>query len=151
MPRYIHSHSLVPWEWLCHATIYQSPVSRCMGVLISCHDISIPSVKLRGGDFIMPRYIHPLCLVVWEWLDIMQWHIFTPHTKFRVDYDMALYFHPDKISWGGVTSWHYIFTPHNIRWGVIKSWRHIFTPQEPGTGRWLYLDIFTPYIFDSAD
>ena len=61
VPRYIHYHSLVPWEWLYRATIYPPPLSSSMGwlyratifppplsssmgVIISCHDISIPTL-----------------------------------------------------------------------------------------------------------
>ena len=66
VPRYIHPHSLVPWEWLYRATIYPPPLSSSMGVIISCHDISTPTLSLHGSDYIVPRYIHPHSLVPWE-------------------------------------------------------------------------------------
>ena len=44
VPPYIHPHSLVPWESSYHATIYPPPLSRSMGVIISCHDIYTPTL-----------------------------------------------------------------------------------------------------------
>ena len=130
MPRYIHPHSLVPWEWLYHATIYPPPLSSSMGVIISCHDISTPLSSCMGMTMII----------------IMLWCIYTPHKIW--DWLWGHYtFTPDKIWWGGEyivmsychsqhylegdiifspltifsegvnISWHYIFTPGNIWWG----------------------------------
>ena len=68
MPRYIHPLSLVPFEWLHHATTYPPLLSSSMGVIVSCHDISTPTLLFHGSDYIMPRYIHPHSLVPFEWL-----------------------------------------------------------------------------------
>ena len=42
--RYIHSHSLVPWDWLYHDTMYPPPLSSSMGVIMSYHDIFTPTL-----------------------------------------------------------------------------------------------------------
>ena len=75
---YIHPHSLVPWEWLYHAKIYPPPLSSSMGEIISCHDISTPTLYFHGSDYIMPQYIHPHSLVPWEWLYYAT--IYQPHS-----------------------------------------------------------------------
>ena len=129
MPRYIHPHSLVPWEWLYHTTIYPPPLSRSMGVIISCHDISTPTLQFHGSYYIMPRYIHPHSLVPREWLYhatiyppplsssmgvIISYHdISTPTLSFHgSDYIMPRYIHPPlSSSMGVIISCHDISTP----------------------------------------
>ena len=59
MPRYIHPHSLVRWEWLYHATIYPPPLSSSMGVIISCHDISTLTMRVIISCPTPTRHPHP--------------------------------------------------------------------------------------------
>ena len=146
MPWYIQPYSLVPWEWLYYAmiysphclipqewlyyaTIYPPPLSSSTGVIILCHDISTPILKLHGSDYITPRYIHPHSLVPREWL-----------------YHATIYPPPLSSSMGVIMSCHDISTPtlkfhgtgNNILCNtmstplsscVTRSWSwHIFTP-----------------------
>ena len=146
MPQYTHPHSLVPWEWLYHATIYPPPLSSSMGVIISSHDIStlthmiIRTLYFHSQENLMMGWIYRNVifhsqphLEGWLYRDI----IFSPLTIFSegVEYIMTLYFHSWQYlvrGWfyrdiifslltifgeGVNISWHYIFTPENIWWG----------------------------------
>ena len=125
MPRYIHPHSLVPWEWLYHATIYPPPLSssRSEGV-IPWHCVFIPHNILWGGDYIVTLYFHSWQYLVRGWLyrDL----IFSLLTIFGE---------------GVIISWPYIFTPDNIWWGgdyivtlYFHSWQYLVRG-------WLYRDL----------
>ena len=94
VPRYIHPHSLAPREWLYRAMKYPPPLSSSMGVIISCHDISTPTLSLHGSDCIVPRYIHPHSLVPWE-----------------SSYHATIYPPPLSRSMGVIISCHDISTP----------------------------------------
>ena len=115
MPRYIHPHSLVPREWLYHATIYPPPLSSSTGVIISCHDISTPILKFHGSDYIVSRYIHPHSLVPREWL-----------------YHATIYIHPHSLV---PREWLYharIYPPPlSSSMGVIISCQDISPPPPP--------------------
>ena len=142
MPRYIHSHTLVPWELLYHATIYPLPHSSSMGVIISCHDISTPTFYFHGSYYIKPRYIHP-----------------HPHVGLII---RTLYFHSgENLMRGWINrdiispltifseevniSWHYIFTPDNIWWGGEYIVTLYFHPWQYLVRGWIYRDIiFSP-------
>ena len=118
MPQYIHSHSLVPQEWLYHARIYLPPLSTSREVIISCHDISTPTLYFHGSDYIMPRYIHPHSIVPREWL-----------------YHATIYPPPLASCMEVIISCHNIFTPHAI---VPQEWLYhatIYpTPLSSSTG-----------------
>ena len=121
MPRYIHPHSLVPREWLYHATIYPPPLFSSKGVIISSHDTSTPTQT-------------------WDWL----WghYIFTPEKIWWGGENIVMsVFHSQQYLEGMIISWHYIFTPGNIWWGgdcivtlFFHSWQYLVRG-------WLYRDI----------
>ena len=134
MPRYIHPHSLVPREWLYHAMIYQPPLSSSMGVIISCHDTSTPTLKFHGSDYVVPRYIHPHSQVPWEWLcratiyppplsSSMGLEVIYYATVCKLlclvvsqDHDLDIFSLLTIFGEGVIISWKYILTPNNI-WG----------------------------------
>ena len=125
-------HSLVPWEWLYHATIYPNPLFSSMRLIISCHDISIPTLQFYGSDYIMPRYIHRHSLVPWEWL----YHatIYPPHSL---------------VPW----EWLYnatIYPPHSL---VPCEWLYhatIYPPHSLVPWEWLYHATIYPPPFSSS-
>ena len=127
MPRYIHPHSLVPWEWFYRATIYPPPLSSSRGeVVIPWHCILIPHNIWRGGDYIMTLYFHSWQHLVRGWLH----HniIFSVLTIFGGgDYIMTLYFH----SWQYLVRGDYIMTLYFHSWQyLVKGWLYhdlIFT------------------------
>ena len=166
MPRYIQPHSLVPWEWLYHATIYPPPLSSSMGAIITCLSISTPLSSCMGitimiimpwlythssqnlGLIIRTLYFHSQQNLMRGWIYCNV--IFSFPTIFGGShYIVTLYFH----SWQYlVRVWLYrniIFSPltifgRGVGWGVIL-WHHIFTPDNIGEGviiSWHY--IFTP-------
>ena len=150
-------HSLVPWEWF-YALIYPPPLSSFMGVIISCHDISTPTLYFLGSDYIMPQYIHPHSLGPWEllynatiyppplsssmWVIALCDSISTPLCSCMGITLMII------MPWCISTShkildwlwWHYLFTPDKIWWGGEYIVNHIFIPDNIWRG-WLYPDI----------
>ena len=125
MPRYIHPHSLVPWEWLYHAKIYPSLLSSSMGVIISCHSVSTPLSGCMGMTIMIT----------------ITWCISTLH-KFGIDYnDTILYFHSRQnlMRW-----WIYrnvIFSFPTIFGGGHYIVTLYFHPWQYLVRRWLYSDI----------
>ena len=143
MPRYIHPHSLVLWEWLYRGMIYPPPLSssRSEGV-IPWHCIFIPHNIWWGGDYIVTYFHSPQYLVRgWLYRDL----IFSLLTIFGEGVIISWHFHSSQYLMRG---WLYrdIFTADNIWWGgwlycdlifslltifgegVIISWPYIFTP-----------------------
>ena len=157
MPRYIHPHSLVPWERLYHASVYQTLIIFSSltifgeGVIISWHHIFIPDdigevVIISwhyiftpdniwwGGDYIVTLYFH-------SWQHLV-----------RGDYIVTLYFHSWKYlvrgwllsyfhSWRYLMRSDYIVTLHYHSWHYPRIWHW----------RWLYLTIFTIQIWLCSD
>ena len=138
MPRYIHPHFLVLWEWLYQATIYPPPPTH--GIDYKDIIFSLPRKLMRGwiyrnvilsfptifggGDYIVTLYFNPWqCLVRgWIYCDI----IFSLLTI---------------ISEGVNISWHYIFTPDNIWWGGDYIVTLYFYPWQYLVRGWIYRDI----------
>ena len=158
MPRYIHHDSLVPWDWLYHATIYPPQLSSSIGVITLSRSISTPLSNCMGMLIML----------------IMPWCISTPHKNLGLiimtlyfhcwqylvkgDYIVALYFHSWQylvrgwlyrdiifslltIFGEGVIISYYIFIPDNIWWGgdyivtlYFHSWQYLVRG-------WLYRDI----------
>ena len=124
------------------------------GVIISWHDIFTPDNIWWGGDYSVTLYFHSWQYMVRGWLygDI----IFSLLTIF--DEGVIILWHytftPDNIWWGGdYISWHYIFTPDNIWWGgdyIVTLYFHSWHSPRIWHWRWLYLNIFTIQIWDSA-
>ena len=138
MPRYIHPHSLVPWERLYQAMIYPHPPTHGIdykdiifslprksddGWIYRNVIFSFPTI-FGGGDDIVTLYFHPWQYLVREWIyrDI----IFSLLTIFGEGVNI---------------SWHYIFTPDNIWCGgdyivtlYFHSWQYLVRG-------WLYRDI----------
>ena len=161
MPRYIHPHSLVPWELLYHATIYPPPLSSSMGVIISSHDTSTPT---HTWDWYIYIYIYKdiifsLLAIFGEGV-IISWHyIFTPNNIWRGWLYREIIFSLLKIfgqGWlyrdiifsllaifgeGVIILWHYIFTADNI-WSrgdyIVTPYFHSWQYLVRG---WLYCDI----------
>ena len=138
MVRYIHPHSLVPWEWLYHGTIYPPPLFSSMGVIISWYDISTPLFSSMGviiswydkkfngwGDDTMTFYFHYPQYLIRGWLYC------------------DIYSFPTIFGEGVIISRHYIFTPDNIWWGGDYSLTSYFRfPQYLGcVCVWLYRDL----------
>ena len=145
MPRYIHPHSQVPWEWLYRATIYPPPLSSSMGL----------------GVIYYATVCQLLCLVVWQDHDldifslltiigegvIISWkYILTPNNIWGVgNYIMTLFLHFWQY-WGGdvIISWHYVFTLDNIWGGGDYIVALHFHPWQCLGGGWLYRGIIFP-------
>ena len=152
MPRYIHPHSLVPQEWLYHATIYPPPLSSSMGVIMLCHDISTPTLKFHGtgSNILCNSMSTPLSsCVTRSW----SWHIFTPDNIWGGgDYIAKIYSYSQQYLI--IISWHYFFTSDNIRRGCdcivtlcFHSWQYFFWGvQYLGGGGW-GCDYICHYIF----
>ena len=131
MPRYIHPHSLVPWEWLYRDTIshpwqylvrgwlYRDIIFSLLtifheGVIIWWHHIFTPGNIWSGGDYIVTLYFHSWQYLVRGWLYP---DIFLLLTIFSEGVNIL---------------WHYIFTPDNIWWGgdyivtlYFYSWQYL--------------------------
>ena len=162
MPRYIHPHSLVLWEWLYHATIYPPPLSSSRGEgVIPWHCIFIPHNIWWGGYYIVTLHFHSWQHLVRGWLHRWsQHHIFGSHNIWwgwlYCDHIFSLL---TIFGEGVIISWPYIFTPDNIWWGgdyimtfslliifgkgVIILWLYIFTHDNI----WWGGIISWPYIF----
>ena len=156
MARYIHPHSLVPWEWLYQATIYPPPTTHGIdykdiifslprksdeGVNIYRNVIfSFPTI-FGGGDYIVTLYFHPWQYLVRGWLYhdiIFSLLIILVRGWLYCDIIFSLLTIFGK---GVIISWHYIFTPDNIWSGgdYIKTqyshpWQHLVRG-------WIYRDI----------
>ena len=133
-----------------------------MGVIISCHDISIPTLLFHRSDYIMPRYIHLHSLGPCELL--YRATIYPPplsrsmgvialcrsiSTPLSSCMGITMIIMPWCLStlqkiWDWLW-WHYIFTPDKIWWGGEYIVNHIFIPDNIWRG-WLYRDIIFPLL-----
>ena len=149
MPRYIHPHSLVPWERLYHASVYQTLIIFSSltifgeGVIISWHHIFIPDdigevVIISwhyiftpdniwwGGDYIVTLYFH-------SWQHLV-----------RGDYIVTLYFHSWKYL---VRGWLYHVTSNHYKWDWPKS--QFSMPDDSATIVWLRnIKVGNVYLFN---
>ena len=171
MTLHFHSWQHLVRGWLHRSIIFSVPTIFGEGVTISWCYIFTPGNIWWGCDYIVTLYFHSRQYMVRGWLYrdiifslmtifgegvIISWHyIFTPdNIWWGGDYIVTLYFH----SWqylvrGHYISWHYILTPDNIWWGddyIVTLYFHSWHAPGIWHWRWLYLNIFTIQIWDSA-
>ena len=122
-----------------------------MGVIISCPDISTPTLYFHRSVYIMPQFIHPHSssmglTIPFHDMSSPASYFQSPQYLVRGRLFREVFSSPSIYGEGVIISWHYFFTPDNLSWGgddIVTSW---FRFRQYLVRRCLYRDITFSFL-----